>query len=317
MKMKNFSKKPIIKGKKPRMLMVVDGSNLAHRSYHKFKNLRANNGHGTGLVYGFLKILHSYLMRFRPVHLIITFDTHASKTSNFRNGLLEGYKGHRSNISMDYEDFNFQMRLLRRILRLLGVQIIMDFKGLGYESDDYIAKMTLIQEERHGKTLIISSDKDFCQLLSKNTKIFNPGKESLILPKTCKEIMGYSPEECTDYLILNGDKSDDIPGYYGMGEKKTREFLDQFGSISKFLSNSKLKYKGIERDQLSELYEKNSKLINLKFIMKERPIKYIPLVKTTPKVKSNRLFKILDKFNLRSFRIPEYLLPYDKIKHYE
>ena len=47
--------------------MVVDGSNLAHRSYHKFKNLKANNGAGTGLVYGFLRILGSYLTRFKPV----------------------------------------------------------------------------------------------------------------------------------------------------------------------------------------------------------------------------------------------------------
>ena len=120
------------------MLMVVDGSNLAHRSYHKFKNLKANNGAGTGLVYGFLRILGSYLTRFKPSHVVITFDTHQSKESNFRNGLLEGYKAHRSKISMDYEDFNKQLSLLRRILRLLGVQMIIDRKGLGYESDDYI-----------------------------------------------------------------------------------------------------------------------------------------------------------------------------------
>ena len=123
--------------------MVVDGSNLAHRSYHKFKNLKANNGAGTGLVYGFLRIFGSYLVRFKPSHVVITFDTHKSKSSNFRNDLLEGYKAHRSKVSMDYEDFNKQLALLRRILRLLGVQMIIDNKGLGHESDDYIAWLVI------------------------------------------------------------------------------------------------------------------------------------------------------------------------------
>ena len=86
--------------------------------------------------------------------MVITFDTHKSKSSNFRNDLLEGYKAHRSKVSMDYEDFNKQLALLRRILRLLGVQMIIDNKGLGHESDDYIAWLVI---NHKGKSLIISS----------------------------------------------------------------------------------------------------------------------------------------------------------------
>lgn len=303
------------RGRKPRMIMIVDGSNLAHRSYHKFRNLRANNGAGTGLVYGFLRILSSYLIRFKPSHLVITFDTIESKKSNFRNELLEGYKLHRSKVSMDYDDFNSQQALLRRVLRLLGVQMIIDKKGLGHESDDYIAWLAI---NHPGKSLIISSDKDFCQLLGKKVKIFNPGKESLIHPKTCEEIMGYTHDRCVDYLILNGDKSDDIPGYFGMGEVKTKAFLDEFGSIANFLENKGNEFKGIDRKQLKDLYKKNKSLIDLREAIKLYPIKRVPWVKgCNCTIKRDRLFKVLDKFNLRSFKIPDFLESFNKLKYYE
>lgn len=311
MKKKNTSP---MRGRKPRMLMVIDGSNLAHRSYHKFKNLKSNNGSNTGLVYGFLRILNSYLVRFKPSHLVIIFDTHESKQSNFRNNLIEGYKAHRSKITMDYEDFNKQTRLLRRILRLMGVQMIMDKKGLGHESDDYIAWLVI---NHPGKSIIISSDKDFCQLLSNKVKIFNPSKEIIIHPQTCKDIMGYSPEECVDYLILNGDKSDDIPGYYGMGEVKTKGFLNLYTSIEAFLNDPEVEFKGINKDQLEKLYQKNRPLIDLRTALTMYPIKKIPWVRgCTNSIRREKLFKVLDKYTLRSFKIPDFLEPFTKLQRY-
>lgn len=294
--------------------MIIDGSNLSHRSYHKFKNLKSNKGVNTGLIYGFLRILSSYLIRFKPSHLVITFDTKQSKDSNFRNNLLDGYKRHRNNISMDYDDFNNQTRLLKRILRLLGVQMIWDKVGLGHESDDYIAKLAL---EHKGKVLIISSDKDFCQLLSDRIKIFNPSKEELIHTQTCEKIMGYKHDQCVDYLILNGDKSDDIPGYYGMGEKRTSEFLNKFGSIEAFLNDKEAEFKGIEKDQLKDLYIKNKELIDLRIAISRFPIKKIPWVKSSTNINKIPLFKLLDKYTLRSFKIDEFLNPFKILKAYE
>lgn len=311
MQKKNISPK---RGRKPRMLMVIDGSNLAHRSYHKFKNLKANNGMNTGLVYGFLRILNSYLVRFKPSHLVITFDTKKSKQSNFRNDLIEGYKAHRSKITMDYEDFNKQTRLLRRILRLMGVQMIIDKKGLGHEADDYIAWLVM---NHPGKSFIISSDKDFCQLLSNKVKIFNPSKEIMIHEQTCESIMGYSSSNCVDYLILNGDKSDDIPGYYGMGEVKTKGFLDTYGSIENFLNDPKAEFRGINRDQLEKLYQKNRQLIDLRTALSLYPIRSIPWVKgCTNNIRMKQLFRVLDKYTLRSFKIPYFLEPFRKLQKY-
>ena len=78
-----------------KLLMIIDGSNLAHRAYQKFENLKASNGKKTGLIYGFMRLLNSYIIRFNPTYVLVTFDTLQSKSSNFRNNLLGGYKEHR------------------------------------------------------------------------------------------------------------------------------------------------------------------------------------------------------------------------------
>ena len=129
--------------------------------------------------------------------------------------------------------------------------------------------------------------------------------------------MGYSANECVDYLILNGDKSDDIPGYYGMGEVKTRSFLDKFGSIEYFIKQRDEEFKGIEKEQLKELYKKNKSLIDLKTALTLYPIKKVPWVNgCTNNIRKDRLFMVLDKFNLRSFKIPDFLEHFKKLQVY-
>ena len=116
---------------------------------------------------------------------------------------------------------------------------------------------------------------------------------------------------------MNGDKSDDIPGYYGMGEVKTRSFLDQFGSIEYFINTKRAEFKGIERDQLEELYKKNKPLIDLRSALNLYPIKKVPWVKgCTNNTRKDRLFMVLGKFNLRSFKIPDFLEPFKKLQTY-
>ena len=296
-----------------KLLMIVDGSNLAHRSFHKFKNLTYKGEH-TGLIYGFMRILQSYLVRFRPTYVLVTFDTHESKSSNFRNKLLGGYKEHRTrDLSMDYESFNKQTKILKKVLRYLNIPVIWDKKGLGHESDDYIGHFAL---NHTGKVVIISSDKDFCQLLSSRVKIFNPSKETLVLEKTCKEVMGYSAKECVDYLCLLGDKSDDIPGYKGMGEKNTRAFLDKFGSISAFLADPEASYSRIDREGLEAVYNRNVEMIDIRVALSKYPLKKIPIAypyKADKKELLRKLKLLFIKYGTMSFMTSTFLEPFNKL----
>ena len=295
-----------------KLLMIIDGSNLAHRSYQKFENLKSKKGEKTGLIYGFMRLLQSYIIRFRPTYVIVTFDTQQSKESNFRKDLLGGYKIHRSNISMDYESFNKQSRSVRRILKLLNIPVIWDSKGLGHESDDYIGYYAL---NHKGKVLIISSDKDFCQLIDSRVKVFNPFKECIINKGNCLEVMGYEPNECVDYLCLIGDKSDDIPGYRGIGPVKARQFLTQFGSIENYLSNPDNTFKGIDYDGLEDLYRRNKLLIDIRVALEKYKLKRIPIIYSRKNtINREKLVSIFKNYSLSSFITLEYLKPFKKLK---
>lgn len=300
--------------KRDRLLMIVDGSNLAHRAYAKFANLATREGHHTGLIYGFFRILQGYLVRFKPTYLIVAFDTRKSKQSNFKLDMLASYKEHRKklNLETDYIDFNYQVGVVKKLLKLMRVPFVWDSKGLGHEADDYIAWIAM---HHPGKVLIISSDKDFCQLLDKRIKVFNPFKETLINEKTCASIMGYSPEECVDYLSLNGDKSDDIRGYRGMGPVKIRQFLDEFGSIQNFLDNPDATFKGIDRDALEISHQRNYKLIDLKYAQTIRPYDFPPIrYAKWDKIQTRKIAVYLRRFNLRSFMLKDFMKPFKQLK---
>lgn len=286
-------------------LLIVDGENLLHRSYHKFLNFKSTDGRPSGAIYGFFKSLHSNMFRFQVDKVIITFDNGRSK---HRTEILPNYKGNRKKIGMDYDSLQSQKKEIRKILKYLGVPVIFDksFKNQ-YESDDYIALLT---DKHDGDIVILSSDKDFCQLISKRVKIMNPSKDSLVTLHNCKEIMGYSSDECVDYLILAGDSSDNIPGVNGMGEKKTRQFLDQYGSIQNYLTMATSK--GGKNPIIEKAYNEWGDLIDLKRFIRKYPIKKIPV-----KHSKQNLTKVKEKFieySITSMLSEEFLTIFKSLK---
>lgn len=299
------------------MLLIIDGSNLAHRSYQKFKNLKSKDGKGSGMIYGFTRLLYQYVNRFQPTYVLVTFDSKKSKESNFRNKLIKEYKAHRKklNLHFDYEEFNRQARVVRKILRYLNIPVLWDNKGLKHEADDYIAYFT---KNHPGKVVIVSSDKDFGQLIDDRVKLFSPNKETIVRAENCKEVYGYEVNECVDFLCLVGDRSDDIPGYMGIGEVKARKFLDTFGTIEAFLSDPSAEFKGIDRDGLKVLYKRNRKLIDLNYALKKFPIKKTPLLLNKKgKILLKELYSLLESYTIRSFHTQEFLEPFKKLKQWE
>jgi DNA polymerase-1 len=288
-----------------KLLLIVDGENLLHRSYHKFTNLRGN-GRPSGAIFGFLKSLHSNIFRFQVDSLVVVFDNGRSK---FRKDILPDYKGSRKKLGMDYESLQSQKQAIRRYLKLLGVPVVYDKEFIhNYECDDYIA---LLAYAYQGKKLILSSDKDFCQLISPDCKIISPSKDSLITTHNCFSIMGYSPEECVDYLTLTGDSSDNIPGVPGIGPKKARDFLGSYGSIENYLKRDK---DGVNKAMARAFYV-GKELINLKHFLEVHPLPLASVpIKYGNTINNRKLKKAFSKYQLSSFQAEEFIETFKNLK---
>lgn len=298
---------------KKNKLLLVDGENLLHRSFHKFANLKASDGKPSGAIFGFLKSLNFLIYRFRPTHVVITFD---NGHSSFRMELNPNYKSSRKKLGIDYESLQSQKKVILKALKYLGIDYIYDKnREFNYEGDDYIA---YVKHQFKGKVIIVSSDKDFCQLICKRVKVYNPAKEVIINNKNCKDIMGYSSLECVDYLCLVGDTSDGIKGYPGIGPVKARKFLDTWGNIHYFLLHPNNTFPGIDFDNLREIYNRNNKLINLSYFIRNNPLKEIPLVsRKENKDYIRKLNKLIIEYSLASFRSKEFLETFKNIQSWK
>lgn len=282
-------------------VLLIDGENILHQSFHKFEKLRSTDGKPSGAIFGFFKSLHMYITRFDPSEVYITFDNGHSK---FRDNLNPHYKEHRKDLSFDRESLLMQKQVILSILGMLRINYIFDKKkSTNYEGDDFLARMALEKAE-NSKVTIVSSDKDFNQLLvNKNVKIYHPQKELYITNKNCREVFGYTPLETVPYLCMVGDKSDDIPGIRGIGPVKAREILDNNPDFWKYADS-------LPEDKRDILY-RNMKLIDLKYFISQFVQVDMPIKTYKDKTIKFKKFKNLCiEYSFSSFMTNEFIQPF-------
>lgn len=154
--------------------------------------------------------------------------------------------------------------------------------------------------------ILISSDKDFNQLLSNNLRIYNPRKDEMIRMDNCKELFGYHSHETVEYLAMVGDTSDDISGFPGIGPVKARKILDE-GRIEKFIAHSKNK-------EYLQIWKRNEQLIDLFWFVRHNPLKELPL-KTKREFKYEKFKKVCIEYSLASFLTNEFIKPFKALHH--
>ena len=205
-------------------LLLVDGHAYAYRAFFAIRKLSSPTQQPTNAIYGFINMLNVMIEDLRPTHLCVVWDGGLSAE---RTGLLPKYKAQRPSMP---EDLRVQFDPLAAYLAAAGIE---SFCRDAIEADDYIACLAKKAAQAGFVTIIASSDKDFMQLVSPSTLIYNPKAESrdLMGPDEVIRKTGVGPHEIIDWLSLIGDAADNIPGVSGIGPKTATELLVAYGSI--------------------------------------------------------------------------------------
>ena len=232
------------------LLILIDGHSLAFRAYYAFAlsrkgPLRTVSGIPTSVCFGFLNSLVQVIESQKPQAIAIAFDR---REPTFRHQADVNYKADREETP---EDFIVDLRNLRELLAALNLETI---TYAGYEADDILGTLAHQASQANYQVKIVSGDRDLFQLVDpdKNISVLylerNPfqakGNEgySEFNEEAVKAKMGVTPAQIVDYKALCGDKSDNIPGVKGIGEKTAVKLLNEYGTLEAIYENlSKIK----------------------------------------------------------------------------
>jgi DNA polymerase-1 len=215
------------------MLLVVDGNNIAYRSFHTPQgSLTTKAGEPSGVMYGMLSSLRYYLETFPEVtRVIVPFD---GGKAQWRKDIYPDYKANRSYGKDEEEKAKFDglFKQIDELVNFLPKINIHAIKVKGYEADDLIALLCQMYE---GQIMVITSDKDMLQLINERVSIFTPYKEKVIGVSNFYEETGVTREAYMGYRALLGDTSDNIRGVPGIGDKTAKTLMDKYGHIDNIL----------------------------------------------------------------------------------
>ena len=288
-------------------VLIIDGNNLLYRAYYKFNNLRTSKGVLSGCIYGFPYILNSLIKFHLPDDVIVVFDGGRDKK---RLDLLPDYKGSRKpKVSFDPEDFYRQRDEVIKILVTLGIKII---QQNGKEADDIIWLLAR-RYKRTWQVVIVSSDKDFVQLISKNVSIWNPKLSVRITHQNCKKIVGYNPEQCVDFLILDGDVSDNIKGLVGVGPASINDLFNRGYTIESYLISNDIELPKFKKSLLEPVFLINRRLINIRlFVRKYMSLRDANII-IPKKIKSRELAFICSNHEITTFTDKGFIHAFEKL----
>jgi DNA polymerase-1 len=207
-------------------VLFVDGLNMFFRCWSTNPTMNEDGEHTGGMV-GFLKSLGAVIRQENPTRVVVIFDGKGG--SQKRKEVFSNYKADRKvkfRVNRQYDDMmseeDEQVSLRRQLSSLANILGVLPVTTMIYdniEADDvigYLAKQVIKEDEG---ALILSSDKDFLQLISDNIQVWNPLKKQKIDKDKLKELYGVHAENFIWYRVMDGDKSDNIDGVKGCGLK--------------------------------------------------------------------------------------------------
>ena len=201
--------------------VLVDGSSYLFRAFHALPPLTNSHGEATGAIVGVINMLRKLIDTYHPSHIAVVFDA-PGKT--FRDDLYAEYKAHRPPMP---DELVLQLPFIKKVTAGFNIP---DIEMAGYEADDLIGTYAGQAEQSGFAVTMVTGDKDFVQLVTDQTIIWDPMKD-VIFTREDVQATGIEPDQLVDVMGLSGDSSDNIPGVPGIGPKTALALIKTFGSM--------------------------------------------------------------------------------------
>ena len=214
-------------------LIIIDGNSIINRAFYALPDMSNSDGLKTNAIFGFVRMMFKIIEDYQPTHMSVAFD---KKSPTFRHKQYADYKAGRKKMP---DELGQQLEPLKELLDKFNINRL---ELAGYEADDIIGTVAKLGEENNFKVYIVTGDKDAIQLASHKTT-------TLITKKGVGEVEEYNydsvveryemtPTQFIDLKGLMGDKSDNIPGVPGVGEKTGIKLLKQYSTIENLIEHT-------------------------------------------------------------------------------
>ena len=209
-------------------LVLVDGSSYVYRAFHALPMLTTSSGRNTGAVRGVISMLRRLQADYPDSPVAVVFD---AKGKTFRDEIFANYKAHRPPMP---DELREQIEPIHEIVKAMGLPFICE---PGVEADDVIGTLARQASEQGRHVVISTGDKDMAQLVNAHTTLVNTMTDSVMDEAGVEAKFGVPPSLIIDLLALTGDKSDNIPGVPGVGEKTALGLLQGLGGLDAIYAN--------------------------------------------------------------------------------
>ena len=250
-------------------VLVIDGLNNFIRCFSAIPMMSDNGYHIGGLI-GFLRSLSYIIKLIRPTRILIVFDGKGG--SQKRKKLFPDYKAGRAfksklnrrvEFTKEGDERTSMVQQMSRLMEYLECLPVQTFSLDNMEADDVISYVA--NKGKFTRCTIMSTDKDFLQLVDDRINVYSPSKKKLYNTETLKEEYDIHPENFLIYRMVDGDKSDNIPGVKGIGLKTLIKLYPEISTEA--ISLKELVSRDNRLSENLDILKRNFELMDLKEIL--------------------------------------------------
>lgn len=217
-------------------VLLIDGLNSYLRCFAATPTMNDDGDHVGGMT-GFMRSIAMTIRQFKPSRCVIVFDGKGG--SQRRREIFKEYKGNRKSMTKLNRTYDFQtldeegdsqkrqLLMLIKALQYLPVTIVAQDN---VEADDVLAYFAKLTVERGGEAIIMSTDKDFLQMVTEGIKVWNPVKKKLYDEQAIVDEYGIHPHNFIIFRTIDGDDSDNIPGIKGIGPATLKKHFPELAT---------------------------------------------------------------------------------------